>query len=328
MCALQDVPRGLSPLSVVSLEYLAGFIDGEGHLEVSRRRRKGRSLEYNVRLSISNTNRPILEEIRATWGGSLWSGTSRNPRWKPAHDLIWTNAAAARLVATVAPHLRIRAEQVAALLLFLRHLRNYHRARDAAGRLLPLTERDLMAREAFYRRLKLLNRRGPMSPRGLVHFLKLVRPGGSREVSVVYAAGLFDAEGSLMISKIRNSKYGGHKYKARASISNTDRYALEDVQRMYGGVLYDQPSRKAAWKDSYQLIWTEARVDCLLEAIGPHLRVKRMHVRLLREFMRHKRNTSPFRESLHGMPLPGGVHARMESLYRQVKGLNAKGPAC
>lgn len=53
---------------MVSTEYLAGFIDGEGYVALGRIPRL-RSHEYPLRVVVYNTNRKILEEIRQGWEG-------------------------------------------------------------------------------------------------------------------------------------------------------------------------------------------------------------------------------------------------------------------
>ncbi len=261
------------------------------------------------------------------WGGSLWSGEARRPEWKPAHDLIWTNAAAARLLTELAPHLRTKAKQAAVLRCFLEHLWNCRRARDQGGRLLPLSREDLSIREEFYKRLKLLNRRGPVA--AVPQTFESVERDEPRNLSPEYAAGFIDAEGSLMISKTRDRKYGGLQYRARASATNTDKAILKDMQRTYGGILTNQPARSTAWKHSYQLVWTDARVNQILVAVGPHLRLKRKQADLMRRFLRHKRCTPRVRDSQDRrfyVPVLEEVLAVRESFYRRMKALNAKGP--
>src|SRR5207249_4186389 len=145
---------------------------------------------------VYNSNRQILEEIRRGWGGTLHGVGSRRWNWKPAYALIWTNAAAARLIAEVAPRLRAKSTQARELLRFQNHLRACRRRRDQLGRLLPLSPRQREIRESFHRRLKSLNRRGPTIPlsRG-ARSLRQV----SRKVSTEYLAGFTDAEGSLIL---------------------------------------------------------------------------------------------------------------------------------
>ncbi len=65
-----------------------------------------------------------------------------NPRWEWVYALIWTNAAATRIIETVSPHLRVKTRQAKALLEFADYVRDCRRRRDKKGRLLPLSERE------------------------------------------------------------------------------------------------------------------------------------------------------------------------------------------
>src|SRR5207249_8870415 len=71
---------------------------GEGYLGLARIRRHHRSPEYCLRLSIYNTNRMILEDIQRTTGGTMSVIGQRQAGWKVSYALIWTNAAAAKLI--------------------------------------------------------------------------------------------------------------------------------------------------------------------------------------------------------------------------------------
>src|SRR2546426_2808376 len=80
---------------MIPSEYLACFMDGEGYLGLARIRRRNRTSEYCLRVSIYNSNLAILKEIQRTVGGTMSDVGRRRPAWKPSYALIWTNAAAA-----------------------------------------------------------------------------------------------------------------------------------------------------------------------------------------------------------------------------------------
>ncbi len=311
---------------MVSIEYLAAFVDGEGYLGLARIPRRTRSPEYCVRMSIYNTNREVLHEIRRTSGGIMSTVGQRKPAWKPSHALIWTNAAASRLLREIAPYLRVKSKQAATLLEFDEHLRECRRVRDGGGRLLPLSRRELTLREAFYDRLKRLNARGATRVRR--HSGQERRPEPRTAVSAKYLAGFIDGEGSLMIQKSRDWRYPRPQYRPRISIANTDRAVLEDIQQLYGGILANQPPGQARWSFAYQLVWTEGMVERILRSVMPHLRIKREQATVLSKLIRHRQRTRQGRNGPNGQffaPLPSDVIAFRERLYRRVRELNAKG---
>ena len=315
---------------MISRQYLAGFIDGEGYLALGRIPRRNWSVEYPVRLVVYNTNGGILEEIRQTWGGTMSFSRSPNPRWKPQYALIWTNAAAARILTEVAPFLRLKSEQAAVLLDYHSRIRRGQRVRDRRGRLLSLPGKEVRFREALYQRLKCLNATGAKSEVARNHLpaSRGGRRGADGPVSSEYLAGFVDGEGSLMIAKWKGRESWNPQYRARISVSNTDRRVLDDIHAAFGGIMADQPPARTEWRHAYQLIWTGGMIAGLLSSVAPHLRLKQPQAAVMREFIRHQERTRQGRRGLNGRffaPLPAEVIAHREALYQRMRGLNARG---
>ncbi len=295
---------------------------------MSRTPRRGRSYEYCVRVSIANTDRQILERIQSEFGGTLASMGWRKPTWKTGYALIWTNAAAARLLAAVAPRLRLKEEQASALLRFSNHIRRCRRERDRAGRLLPFSERELKIREEYYGYLRSLNARGRRfagSPRPAPKYVASRWKGES--IPERYLAGFIDAEGSLMIARSRSRRYGTICYRARITVSNTNRNILKEIQDEYGGILAEDPKAQVGWKNTFQLIWTNGMVGDLLRRVTPFLRVKGRQAEILLDFIDHMRETPQSRtgDGRSFAPHPPEVMEFRETLYRCMRTLNAKG---
>src|SRR2546427_8507806 len=101
---------------MIPVQYLAGFVDGEGYLGLARIRRDHRSPEYCLRLSVYNTNRRILEDIQRTTGGSMAVIDQRQGGWKDSYAPLSPNPAAAKLVWKIKTFLVVNAEQSRALL--------------------------------------------------------------------------------------------------------------------------------------------------------------------------------------------------------------------
>jgi len=309
---------------VLSAEYLAGLLDGEGSLSLARRYHRDRSIEYSVRVAVYNCDRPVLEAVQRSWGGHLASVGRRHPEWRAGHSLIWTNSAAAGVLRSLAPHLRVKARHAAALLRFQAHVNESARSRDPAGRLLPMTQRELRIRARFHAQLKSMNRRG-----NLVRSWGKSRANSSAHkarLSDEYLAGFVDAEGSLMIAKFRATSPGKWYYRARASLDNVDGQVLREIQRTYGGILFRPRRRKSGWRVVYKLVWTGDRTERLLHPILPHIRVKRKQGELLLRFIQHRSQTSLRRIGTRDSPLPDRVIALREGFHARMRGLNARGP--
>ncbi len=250
----------------------------------------------------------------------------RRAAWKPSYALIWTNASAAKLIQDIAPHVRVKSRQCAALLQFQRHLRAYGRARDSLGRILATSSREWQVREAFYNRLKRLNTRDTTARRRQRR--DHVRPDRSSSPCAKYLAGFIDGEGSLMISKAKNRAHWNPQYRPRISISNTDRIVLEDMRRAYGGILVCERRAQRGWNDLYQLVWVSGIIERVLPSIVPHLIIKREQAAALSDLIHHMHRTHQGRRGHnrgHFAPLPARVVAYRERLYRHVKCLNARG---
>jgi LAGLIDADG DNA endonuclease family protein len=306
---------------MVPVEYLAGFVDGEGYLGLARIPRRNGAHEYCVRLSIYNTNRSVLDEIRTTWGGTMSIVARKLPVWKPSYALIWTNAAAAGLIRKVAPFLVVKSRQAEALIAFDERIQAGRRSRDPKGRLLPLSLAEVGARESVYLRLKQLNRRGAGNHR--------VKPNQNSAIlsklSATYLAGFIDAEGSLMITKARVTGPRMYQYRARITVSNTKREVLEAIQHTYGGILSDEPARDPAWSPSYQLIWTDGVVGLLLSSVKEQLRVRAPQARILSRFIQYQ-SRSNRADRGHTFPSPAAqVTDFREVLRGRIKKLNRRG---
>jgi hypothetical protein len=287
---------------------------------------RGHSYEYCLRIAVYNTNPQILREIRRGWGGHLSRVASRRDGWKPGYQLIWTNAAAAMLVSEIEPHLRLKTAQARLMVQFQREVQKTRRKRNSLGRLLPLSARERAVREDFYRRLKRLNRTGPRkASRDQRDFSQGHTSRVIRAISPEYLAGFIDGEGSLMLSKARRVIRQDSAYVARLSIDNTYKSVLEEIQRDYGGGLFEQTPQKVGWSRSYKLLWTGCKVEGPLRLVAPYLRVKRSRARTLIRFIEHKRRTEHGRGGRWSVPPPNWVIAYREALFRRMRVLNSKG---
>lgn len=104
--------------------YLAGIIDGEGYIGISRdNRRYTHRRRYVTRLTISNTNLALLEAIRAfVGGGHIYPMKQQQSHHTPAWQyVIQDRATLKRVLLAVHPHLIIKKAQAAALIQFLQH---------------------------------------------------------------------------------------------------------------------------------------------------------------------------------------------------------------
>jgi LAGLIDADG DNA endonuclease family protein len=309
---------------LISPEYLAGFVDGEGYTGLAKICRRGRSPEYCLRIAIYNSHRGALDAIQTTWGGVMSEVGQRKPGWKPGYALIWTNASAALVLEKIAPFLILKARQAGAMLRFQRRIHRLARVRDARGHLAPLPIDESKIREAMYRRVKRMNARAtrikPQRNRSNV--------SSKLDVSAPYLAGFVDGEGSLMLARWEARRYPNPVYRPRVSITNTDRRVLDAIQHCYGGILTSESRAKFGWNHSYQLVWTAGLVERIVKTIEPYLLIKHKQAEILLRYIRHKDEAHQGRQGTNGRffaPLSRQVIAYRQRLWLEIRAINARG---
>jgi hypothetical protein len=99
----------------ISNKYIAGFVDGEGHISVVRRIKSGRNgFNYAPVIMITNTNKKVLELIRENIGGRLIESisiTSYTDRDKIFRITINKSELVVDVLNKIIPYLIIKKEQ-------------------------------------------------------------------------------------------------------------------------------------------------------------------------------------------------------------------------
>lgn len=135
--------------------YLAGLLDGEGHISISLLSTPNGGKRHVLVVGITNTYLPALEELAELWGASVGHIRQRSPQRRRAGEIKWTTAAAATILREVQPFLRIKHAQCAVALAF-RELINPLEYKSRT-----ITESDWQAREELRLALGRLNGRVP-----------------------------------------------------------------------------------------------------------------------------------------------------------------------
>jgi hypothetical protein len=137
--------------------YLAGIIDGEGTLTITRHIRKDRPgyTRFNLRLAVYNTNLGLLSELKEWFGGTIMIAERIGENWKPVGQLAWSEEQLVVLLPKIIPYLLIKREQAEILL-----AAQATKMTATEGRRNGLSAEVVEIREASYLRLKSLNKRG------------------------------------------------------------------------------------------------------------------------------------------------------------------------
>lgn len=107
-------PANHGSINPVDAAYIAGVIDGEGTITLTR---KHRNKNRQLAISISSTERPLLEFIKATIGvGKITNKATSKAHHSPSFAYAVYNRQALALLAEIQPYLktykRVRADLV------------------------------------------------------------------------------------------------------------------------------------------------------------------------------------------------------------------------
>ena len=99
---------------MISDQYAAGFMDGEGCINVS----SCRTSTY-IRVLIVNTNREVLELFQQRWGGDIKQNKQQKAHWKVSYTWRVSYAACQQFLKDVYPFLVVKKKQAEAAFTFL-----------------------------------------------------------------------------------------------------------------------------------------------------------------------------------------------------------------
>ena len=119
-----------------------------------------RTPQYHPRISVTNTQKGVLEAIQHRYGGIITYQPARKAASKHGYQLVWTDGMIETLLRSVQGHLRVKRKQARVLNDFIRHRKTTKQGRDGRG-FAALPVKAVAFREGLRRRIKVLNKRGP-----------------------------------------------------------------------------------------------------------------------------------------------------------------------
>ena len=257
----------------VDKAWLAGLLDGEGWIGVTRTAagvRLGR-YRYRAGIVVSQTDEHLIEYLHALVGhaGRRFVVPHKPPN-KPAYELrIGTKDDIVAILEAILPLLITKADQALDVLAFRQLMDNPE---------IDEHDRDLHAADLF----EALREAKKAIPYGTP------RPVGPEDdpADAAWLAALVDGEGHIGIERQKNSM-GRTTHLLVLSIVNTDERLIRRIEEVarHGDVLvraFNIPNRKPLWR------W---RATCdnaakVLERIGPYLIRKKPHLPIARRFDR------------------------------------------
>jgi hypothetical protein len=138
----------------INLQYLAGFIDGEGCITIDKLTRKNKTNNkkcFKLSMSITNTYIKIIEEIHNQFGRYLIK--LQEPKGcKKYKKVIWEQSHAVKMVKKLLPYLRLKRKQAKLLIAYW----NYRQKPHCNKRTKSYYNNELK----FINKMRILNKRG------------------------------------------------------------------------------------------------------------------------------------------------------------------------
>ena len=98
---------------MITNEYAAGFMDGEGCINVSMCR-----TSVFIRVLIVNTNIEVLELFKERWGGSIQTNKQQKDNWKISYTWRVSHQSCLDFLKDIYPFLIVKKQQAEASFLF------------------------------------------------------------------------------------------------------------------------------------------------------------------------------------------------------------------
>lgn len=133
---------------MLSLQYIAGFFDGEGHIRITKTKHKTlpNIYKYYLVIQFTNTHKEVMEKIHQVVGGSLTFNKGNHglkPHWRVT---LYTNKAY-ECIKILLPYLVVKKLEAECAIKFQESLRPY----GSGG---GLTEEELNFREECHLLIK------------------------------------------------------------------------------------------------------------------------------------------------------------------------------
>lgn len=137
---------------MLSIEYVAGLLDGEGYIGIHKCKpqKRHKSISHSLQVYITNTYLGVLIECQKQFGGSIRKRVSPFG-YKTLYDWIIATKAAAGFLSMVYPHLIIKRERARLAIEFDQTKSSQRGAR--------LSKSELSLRESYYQAIHSLNQK-------------------------------------------------------------------------------------------------------------------------------------------------------------------------
>lgn len=290
--------------SIIDEIYISGYIDGDGCFSISKNISK-----RNCSIVINSTNRNVLIDFVASFGGCVGKPKTTTPKNKPIHRFEIGSIGALDLAKSIIPYLIEKKSQCLQFISYF--LTKSHTNRSIILAKLELLRycEDLVTKEHFDK---------------IKDLPKSVEP---TENDYIYLAGFIDAECNLGIQYYKPKNKPNKVYKTVFQLNNSKHPIFYWIKERFGGSVCYVPRHDKDPNRRDQIHWkiTGKALHPILKRVHPYLRYKKPVCEKLIEFHETTlknggaRHTDAFRESY------SKVLSIRESIVSEVHKLNLKG---
>jgi hypothetical protein len=323
-------------MSEVEKAWLAGVIDGEGSILVSRiAPNKGhyrRGFYYAARLEIANCNEAFLRKVVDLIGkGSVCLIKEKRLLWRDRWQYTGSSIVLKGILPQVLPYLLVKRRVAEKMQEYL----GFVDANPIDGPMKIPSGFD-RKRDRLYGEIKRLNERGrTRSSGGLESTPSPPSTTKSRGVGIrvrncrrlteaerSWLAAVIDGEGSICLSRIHQARSRrGYFYCPKLEICNTNKGLLMTVWQKIGeGGVYLSKSGGKGWKTRWTYCASAGVLRAVLPQLIPYLIIKKSHAQKTLEFFDYIDNNP-----IYGREASRAYYRELDEFYMIMKALNQKG---
>jgi LAGLIDADG endonuclease len=329
-------PVRVRTLSPVEKAWLAGVIDGEGSIFISKVGAKSgysrRGFFYKAFLSVANSNEDFVRRIREVIGmGYVGLTKERRRDWKDKWEYKGSPSVLRGILPQILPFLVVKQEVARKMLEYLDFIES-----NPIDGSMEIPEGYHEKLDSLYFGVKRLNEKGRDLPDDQLALaskpvnLNNRKPGNRAkacrrmsEPECAWLAGVLDGEGSILLSKVFNRLYRrGFFYRPQLEITNSNRSFLIRIAEVIGeGTVHRNKKGDETTKTRWAYIGSAGVLRAILPQLLPYMIVKKEQAKRMLEYF----------EFIDTHPLWGlrdvdpGYYGQLDSFYVVLKKLNKKG---
>lgn len=291
--------------------YTAGYIDGDGCFSIGKTTiKKTNYIKYQASLTITSTNRSVLEFFSTCYGGSIADfDRKKYPQQKPQYRLTLRHSDSINLIEKILPYLVERKDQAELFREFIttesKEIKDFF-----IEKMFPLKHTINLVKESD----KIILRED----------MNTIKP---TENDFAYLAGFIDAECWLGVQKYVPKNNPNPVFKIQLSCNNTKFPAFQWLMRRFGGHVkfVERKSKYPQWND--QILWRQSSkaLSKILPKVLQYLRYKKP---VCEELMKLYALTIPNggdRQSTSFKEMYNDLIIRKLDIVHKIHSLNLKG---